>query len=41
MSRQSEALGMSGIEAEQGEFQKILLGFYDRSVLEGSMAWGC
>jgi hypothetical protein len=39
-SRQSEALGR-GIRVEQGEFLKTLLGFYDRSVLDGSMAWGC
>jgi hypothetical protein len=39
MSQQSGALG--GIGAEQGEFQKTLLGFYDRSILEGSMARGC
>jgi hypothetical protein len=40
-SRQSGALGMRGIGAEQGEFQKTLLGFYDHSVLEGSMVRGC
>jgi hypothetical protein len=30
-----------GVRAEQGEFQKTLLGFYDRSILEGSIAQGC
>jgi hypothetical protein len=37
---QSGALGR-GIRAEQGEFQKTLLGFYECSILEGSVAWGC
>jgi hypothetical protein len=40
-SRQSEALGMRGIRVEQGEFQKILLGFYDHFVLEGFVVRGC
>jgi hypothetical protein len=40
MSRQSGALGR-GIRVELGEFQKTVLGFYDRFILEGSTAQGC
>ena len=40
MSWQSGALG-TRIGTEQVEFQKTLLGFYDHSILEGSMARGC